>query len=66
MAFSGLNFLDYLLAVRICTLSVFGLAAMAPSLFFTGIDRLFAVTFLTLYVILNFNFFLLFSYFPQL
>jgi hypothetical protein len=48
MAFSGANFLDFPTAIRINTLSLFGLVGVGPSLFFTGLDRLFAVTFLSL------------------
>jgi hypothetical protein len=48
MAFSGANFLDYPTAVRIATPALFGLIGVGPSLFFTGLDRLFAVTFLSL------------------
>jgi hypothetical protein len=44
MALSGANFLAYPLAIRINTPAIFALFAAGPSLFCTGIDRLFAVT----------------------
>jgi hypothetical protein len=45
MAFSGANFLPMSTAAKILTPSLFGLIAVGPSLFFTGVDRLMAVTF---------------------
>jgi hypothetical protein len=48
MAFSGQNFLQYWLAVRICTISIFGLGGIAPSMAFTGLDRLLCILMPTL------------------
>jgi hypothetical protein len=48
MPFSGSNFLSYPLSIYICTPSLFGLVAVGPILLFTGIDRLLAVSLLSL------------------
>ncbi|KAL3125694.1 hypothetical protein niasHT_009781 [Heterodera trifolii] len=48
-AFSGINFIDYRSAVRIGTVSLFGLFATNLSIFFTGIDRLFCIIYPTVY-----------------
>ncbi|KAL3116962.1 hypothetical protein niasHT_002921 [Heterodera trifolii] len=44
-AFSGQNFIDYRLAVKITFITWFGIAAISPTMFFTGIDRLIGIAF---------------------
>uniref|UniRef100_A0A914H625 G-protein coupled receptors family 1 profile domain-containing protein n=1 Tax=Globodera rostochiensis TaxID=31243 RepID=A0A914H625_GLORO len=44
-ALSGQNFLPFTLAIRICTVSLFGLGGTAMSMTFTGLDRLLCVLF---------------------
>ncbi|KAL3073392.1 hypothetical protein niasHT_038530 [Heterodera trifolii] len=44
-AFSGQNFIEYRLAVKLKLLSAFGLGGNYPTIFFTGIDRLIELTF---------------------
>ncbi|KAL3116972.1 hypothetical protein niasHT_002931 [Heterodera trifolii] len=44
-AFSGQNFIEYRLAVKITFISWFGIAAISPTMFFTGIDRLIGIAF---------------------
>ncbi|KAL3107374.1 hypothetical protein niasHT_012814 [Heterodera trifolii] len=44
-AFSGQNFIEYRLAVKITFISWFGIAGVYPMMFFTGIDRLIGVVF---------------------
>jgi hypothetical protein len=44
VAFSGRNFIDLQLAIRLGTPSLFGIFAIASLMLFTGIDRLIAVT----------------------
>uniref|UniRef100_A0A914HWH7 G-protein coupled receptors family 1 profile domain-containing protein n=1 Tax=Globodera rostochiensis TaxID=31243 RepID=A0A914HWH7_GLORO len=46
-ALSGQNFLPLTLAIRICTVSLFGLGGTAMSMTFTGLDRLLCVLFPT-------------------
>ncbi|KAL3099702.1 hypothetical protein niasHS_003157 [Heterodera schachtii] len=44
-AFSGQNFIEYRLAVKIIFISWFGIAGVFPTMFFTGIDRLIGIVF---------------------
>ncbi|KAL3099582.1 hypothetical protein niasHS_003037 [Heterodera schachtii] len=44
-AFSGQNFIVYRLAAKILFIPVIGLGAIAPAMFFTGIDRLIGIAF---------------------
>ncbi|KAL3073452.1 hypothetical protein niasHT_038590 [Heterodera trifolii] len=44
-AFSGQNFIEYRLAVKITFIPWFGIAEVFPMMFFTGIDRLIAIVF---------------------
>ncbi|KAL3073485.1 hypothetical protein niasHT_038623 [Heterodera trifolii] len=44
-AFSGQNFIEYRLAVKITFICWFGIAGVFPMMFFTGIDRLIGIVF---------------------
>uniref|UniRef100_A0A183CAV4 G_PROTEIN_RECEP_F1_2 domain-containing protein n=1 Tax=Globodera pallida TaxID=36090 RepID=A0A183CAV4_GLOPA len=46
-ALSGQNFLPLTLAIRICTVSLFGLGSISTTMTFTGLDRLLCVLFPT-------------------
>ncbi|KAL3107385.1 hypothetical protein niasHT_012825 [Heterodera trifolii] len=45
VAFSGQNFIEYRLAVKINFICWFGIDAIYPTMFFTGIDRLIEIVF---------------------
>ncbi|KAL3078571.1 hypothetical protein niasHT_034046 [Heterodera trifolii] len=45
-AFSGQNFIEYHLAAKILFIPMIGLAGIAPTMFFAGIDRLIGIAFL--------------------
>ncbi|KAL3105281.1 hypothetical protein niasHT_029740 [Heterodera trifolii] len=45
VAISGRNFIEFHLALKICIVSLFGMAGIAPSLTFTAIDRLICIVF---------------------
>jgi hypothetical protein len=59
VAFTGQNFLPYSLAVRICSIALFGMGSVALSITFTALDRLLYVIFPLMFVQIFFLFLIL-------